>query len=137
MKSHQVNLFLAGFLSFETTVGYNSLETRPSKLVAISFLLVSNSLFPSFQQGTFTGNDRRAARRRQRCRRRHHSSQRLQIAKTRHKISSLDVISRVFPSRFQQIYIYFRFRRASFILKICQTVADISMVCQFHEIFKI
>ena len=122
-------------MSFETTVGYNSLETRPSKLVAISFLLVSNSLFPSFQQaGDF--HWQRPPRRRQRCRRRHHSSQRLQIAKTRHKISSLDVISRVFPSRFQQVYIYFRFRWTSFILKICQTVADLSMVCQFHEFLK-
>ena len=74
-------------------------------------------------------------RRRQRCRRRRHSSQRLQVAKTRHKISSLDVISLVFPGRFQQIYIYFRFRRISFILKICQTVAGLSMVRQFHDFF--
>ena len=41
VKLQDVNLFLADFLSFESTVGYNSLETRPSKLVAISFLLCS------------------------------------------------------------------------------------------------
>ena len=36
------------------------------------------------------------------------------MAKIRHKISSFDVISRVFPSKFQQIYNYFRFRGMSF-----------------------
>ena len=49
------------------------------------------------------------------------------IAKTRHKINSLDVISRVFPNKLLQIYVYFRFWRMSFTLKNCQTVAGISM----------
>ena len=52
-----------------------------------------------------------APRRRQRCRRRRRSSQRFQIAKIRHKISSLNAS---FPSRFLQIYIYFRFRTVEF-----------------------
>jgi hypothetical protein len=56
--------------------------------------------------------------------------------KTRQKMSSLDVISRVFPSRFQQNLIYFRFWGMSFILIICQTVAGISVVRQFHDFFK-
>ena len=43
-----------------------------------------------------------------------YSTQWLQIAKTHHKIISFDVISRVFPSNFQQIYNYFRFRGMSF-----------------------
>ena len=58
------------------------------------------------------------------------------MTKTRQKMSSLDVISRVFSRRCQQIYIYFRFRGMSFILKICQTVAGISMVRQFHDFLK-
>ena len=135
VKSHQVNLFLAGFLSFETTVGVQ--QPRDETVEAGRYQL-STSIqqpFPLFPTGDFHWRRPPRRRRRQRCRRRHHSSQRLQIAKTRQKISSLDVISRVFPSKFQQIYIYFRFRRVSFILKICQTVADLSMVCQFHEFF--
>ena len=56
-----------------------------------------------------------------------------QIAKPRHKIS---VISRVFPSRFKQVYIYFRFRVMSFSTKICQTVVAISSVRQFNEFLK-
>ena len=43
------------------------------------------------------------------------------------------MISRVFPNKFLQIYIYFCFWRMSFILKICQPVACISMVHQFHD----
>ena len=65
-----------------------------------------------------------------------HSAQWFQIAKTRHKISSIDVISRVFPSKFQQIHIYFHFRGIRFTLRNCQTVAGISTVCQFHDFLK-
>ena len=61
-----------------------------------------------------------------------HTAQWFQTTKTRHKMSSLDVISRVFPSRYQQNHIYFCFREMSFILKICQTVAGLSIVRQFH-----
>jgi hypothetical protein len=61
--------------------------------------------------------------------------QSFQLAKTHHKISLLDVISRVFPSKFHQIHIYFRFPRMKFTLKSCQIVAGISTVCQFHGFF--
>ena len=37
------------------------------------------------------------------------NSQWFQMAKTSHKISSFDMVSQVFPNKFQQIYNYFRF----------------------------
>ena len=46
------------------------------------------------------------------------------------KISSLDLISRVF---FQTNLHLFPFPEISFILNICQTVAGISMILQFHD----
>ena len=55
-------------------------------------------------------------------------AQRFQIFKTCHKIISFDVISRVFPSKFQQTYNYFRFQGMSFILKTCRIVAGASMI---------
>ena len=58
-----------------------------------------------------------------------------QILKTSHKISSFDVISRVFPSKFQQIYIYFHIWRMGSLLKVCQTVTGISMVLSISRIF--
>ena len=64
------------------------------------------------------------------------NAQWFQIVKTRHKISPFNVISRVFPNNFQQIYNYFRFRGMSFILKTCQIVAGASMIHQFHEFFE-
>ena len=53
----------------------------------------------------------------------------------RPKISSLDVISRVFLVKFQQIHItFFSGHLMRFILfKIRQTVAGISLIRQFHE----
>ena len=45
-----------------------------------------------------------------------YSAQWFHIVKTRHKISSLVVISRVFPNKFLQIYIYFHIQRMSFTL---------------------
>ena len=59
-----------------------------------------------------------------------------QIAKSCHKISSINVISRVFSSKFHQIDMYFRFPRMSFTLKSGKIVAGISTVRQFHEFFK-
>ena len=52
----------------------------------------------------------------------------LQIVKTRHKMITFDVISRVFPIEFQQIYNCFCFRGMSFTLKTCQIVAGASMI---------
>ena len=65
-----------------------------------------------------------------------HSAQWSQIAKPRHKISSIDVISRVFPSKFQQIHIYFHFRGIRFTLRNCQTVAGIIVRSVNFTIFK-
>ena len=48
---------------------------------------------------------------------------------------SFDVISRVFPSKCQQIYNYFRFQGMSFMLKTCQIVAGASMIRRFHEFY--
>ena len=142
MKLQDVNLFLADFLSFETTVGYIQ-QPRDETVEAGRYQLSTSiqqpfSLFPmcrglslataAARTATPPPSTLPSARRR-------HSSQRLQIAKTRQKISSLDVISRVFPSKFQQIYIYFRFRRVSFILKICQTVADLKYGLSISRIF--
>ena len=59
-----------------------------------------------------------------------------QITKTCHKISCINVISRVFPSKFHQIDMYFRFPRMSYTQKSRQIVAGISTVRQFHEFFK-
>ena len=59
----------------------------------------------------------------------HTASQWFQMAKTRHNISSFDVVSRVFPSKYQQIYNYFCFRGMSFILKTCRIIAGASMIC--------
>ena len=50
---------------------------------------------------------------------------------------SFDVISRVFPSNFQQIYNYFRFRGMTFILKTCRIIAGACKIHQFHEFFEI
>ena len=58
------------------------------------------------------------------------------IAKSCHKISSINVISRVFLSKFHQIDMYFHFPRMSFTLKSCKIVAGISTVRQFHKFFK-
>ena len=60
-----------------------------------------------------------------------------QIAKTRHTISSLDVISRVFPSKFQQIYICFLFRGWVLYSKFVKTVTGVSIVRQFHKFFNL
>ena len=62
------------------------------------------------------------------------STQWFQTAKTCPKIYSLKVISRIFPSKFQKIdLISVSGHCMHFILKICQTVLDISMTSQFHE----
>ena len=45
---------------------------------------------------------------------------------TPHKISSVDAISRVFPSKFQQVSVLFPFPGMSLMIKICQTVSNIS-----------
>ena len=58
------------------------------------------------------------------------------IAKSCHKISSINVISRVSRGKFHQIDVYFCFPRISFTLKSCQIVAGISTVRQFHEFLK-
>ena len=63
------------------------------------------------------------------------ATQWFQVVKSRHKLSSFDVISRVFSSKFQQIYNYFCFLGMSFILKPCQIVAGASMIHQFQEFF--
>ena len=62
-------------------------------------------------------------------------AQRFQTAKTRQpKISSLDVVSRVFLRKFQPNHITSVSGHCmQIILKFCQTVADISMTSQFHE----
>jgi len=52
------------------------------------------------------------------------------------KIRSFDVISRVFPSKFQQIHIISVSGHCMcLVLKICQTVAGISKTSAFHEFF--
>ena len=52
------------------------------------------------------------------------------------KISSLELISRVFPCKFQQIEIIsVSGHQIHFILKICQTAPDISMISRFHDFF--
>jgi hypothetical protein len=54
------------------------------------------------------------------------------------KISSPDGISRVFSTRCQQVYFYFRFRDClRFRFKICQITAGTSMISRFHEFFNI
>ena len=63
-------------------------------------------------------------------------SQWLQIVKSRHKISSFDVISRVFQNNFSKIYNYLRLREMSFILKSCRIVAGASTYDPFHEFLK-
>ena len=45
---------------------------------------------------------------------------------TPHKISSVDAISRVFPRKFQQVSVLFPFPGMSLMIKICQTVSNIS-----------
>ena len=67
---------------------------------------------------------------------RRYGTQWFQSVKIRHKIISFDVVSRVFPSKYQQIYNYFRFRGMSFILKTCRIVAGASMIRWFHEFFR-
>ena len=58
------------------------------------------------------------------------------MAKNPPKISSLKVISRVFPFKFQHILITSVFGLCvRFTFKTCQIVAGISMIRQFHEIF--
>jgi hypothetical protein len=54
------------------------------------------------------------------------------MAKTHHKLGSLDVISRVFPSKFTSIFV----SGDEFYTKICRTVGGISMIHQFHEFLK-
>ena len=50
------------------------------------------------------------------------------------KIRSFDVISRVFPSKFQQIHIISVSGHCMrLVLKICQTVAGIGKTSPFHE----
>ena len=50
------------------------------------------------------------------------------------KIRSFDVISRVFPNKFQQIHIISVSGHCMrLVLKICQTVAGISKTSPFHE----
>ena len=50
------------------------------------------------------------------------------------KISSFDVISRVFPSKFQEIhFIFVSGHCMRFVFKIYQTVAGVSATSQFHE----
>jgi len=52
------------------------------------------------------------------------------------KIRSFDVISRVFPSKFQQIHIITVSGHCMrLVLKICQTVAGMSKTSPFHEFF--
>ena len=63
-------------------------------------------------------------------------AQLLQIAKTRQKIWSLDVISQVFPCKLLQIYITSVSGCLRFIFKTCRIVAGVSMICQFHEFLK-
>ena len=112
VKLQDVNLILADFLSFESIVGYNSLETsnRRSWSLSAFYYGVSNSLFPSNVQGTFTGVDHgkdRAPRRHHRCRRRRrHNSQRLQIAKIRQKINSLMWFHEFFLADFSNLLIF-------------------------------
>jgi hypothetical protein len=64
------------------------------------------------------------------------AAQWFQMVKTRHKISSFDVISRFFQSNFLQIYITSVFSCLRFTFKICQIVAGTSMIRQFNEFFK-
>ena len=53
------------------------------------------------------------------------------------KISSLELISRVFPCKFQQIEIIsVSGHQIHFILKICQSAPDISMISRFHDFFQ-
>ena len=50
------------------------------------------------------------------------------------RVSLLEVISRIFSTKFQQIHITSVFGHfMNFLLKMCQTVATISMTNQFHE----
>ena len=58
-----------------------------------------------------------------------------QITKTCHKISCINVISRVFPSKFHQIDIYFRFPRLSFTLKSCQNSCRHKYALSISRIF--
>ena len=54
------------------------------------------------------------------------------------KICSPEVISQIFPSKFQQIQVIsVSGHFIHFIFKICQTAADISMIKQFHEFFSL
>ena len=59
-----------------------------------------------------------------------------QIVKSRHKISSFDVISQVFPSKFQQICNYFCFQGMRFILvKLLQAQVWSVNFTNFHNLF--
>jgi len=55
------------------------------------------------------------------------------------KISSPEVISRIFPTKFQQIHIISVFRsfHSLHTFKICQTVVGISMISKIHEFFNL
>ena len=64
----------------------------------------------------------------------HGAAQRFQMAKNPPKISSPKVISRVFPYNFQHILIAsVSGHSLRFTFKVCQIVAGISTISQFHE----
>ena len=64
------------------------------------------------------------------------TAQWLQMAQTLQKYVSPEVISRIFPSKFQQIWIIsVSSHFIHFIFKICQTAAD--KIKQFHEFFSL
>jgi hypothetical protein len=63
-----------------------------------------------------------------------HGAQWFHTAETRRKCNLLDVISRVFPSNFQQIHIVSVWSHCIlYIFKTCQIITGTSMIRQFHE----
>ena len=65
-----------------------------------------------------------------------HGAQWFHIAEPRRKCNSLDVISRVFPSKFLQIHITsVSGHYVVYIFKTCQIIAGTSMILQFHDFF--
>ena len=66
----------------------------------------------------------------------HWGTQWFQKVEIRHKISSLVMVSRFFPSNSQQNgLIFVSGDLMSFISKSCQLIAGISMTSQFHDFF--
>ena len=68
----------------------------------------------------------------------HGAAQWLQMTKNPPKISSNNVVSRVFPCKFQHFQIAsVSSHSVCFIFKTCQIIADTSMIRQFHEFFNL